>query len=314
VVKTTRVSITPQGPFSLERLALFGFGHRHQQAFDGTMRMAFVADNLESSAAVAITQRRNGDLDCEVHHEGDTVDEVDKANQADEADVGSLCTQIKRVLSLDYDGDAFVAMCKQDPILSKLVMRAPGLRPPLFHSPYEAAAWSIVSARRSAAQMSKVWTAISQQHGSTFAVAGQLISAFPTPAKLASIPSFPGLDATKIDRLHGVADAAREGHLSVARIQKLGPEVASKELRTIKGIGPFYASLIVVRASGFADIAPTEEPNALQLAGQLYGPSLFGSTNAFTPEQFAKLAEGWRPFRTWAAVLLRSTGPQFVKP
>ena len=32
-------SIEPQGPFSLAEAALFGFGQRHQQAYDGTMRL-----------------------------------------------------------------------------------------------------------------------------------------------------------------------------------------------------------------------------------------------------------------------------------
>jgi DNA-3-methyladenine glycosylase II len=325
--RTTQFTVKPKGPFSLERLAMFSFGHRHKmqvrrsglpvgesttggtrsaaemgpagmmQVFDGTMRMAFVTDDHQTSAAVVITQNQGGELRCELQHSA-----PEKLVRA----------QIMRVLSLDHNGDAFTAMCEQDPILSKLVELAPGLRPPLFHSPYEAAAWSIVSARRSAAQMSKVWAAMSEAHGETFAVNDQSISAFPTPTRLEQIEEFPGLDATKIERLHGIAAAALNGQLDVDRIHKLGPEAASKELQTIKGIGPFYASLITIRASGFVDIAPTDEPNALQLAGQLYGPYVYGSTAPFTPEQFAKLAEGWKPFRTWAAVLLRSTGPKLA--
>jgi DNA-3-methyladenine glycosylase II len=297
-LRLTQFTIMPKGPFSLERLALFGFGHRHKQVFEGTMRMAFVTDDHQSAAAVAIMQHQSGELRCELQH---TAPEE------------PIRAQIMRVLSLDHHGDAFTAMCHQDPILSKLVELAPGLRPPLFHSPYDAAAWSIVSARRSAAQMSRVWTAVSQAHGETFAVKGQSISAFPTPTQLERIESFPGLDATKIERLHGVAAAARNGELNVDHIHRLGPDAASKELQTIKGIGPFYASLITIRASGFVDVAPTDESNALQLAGQLYGPYVYGSTVPFTPEQFTKLAEGWKPFRTWAAVLLRSTGPKLAK-
>jgi len=36
--------IEPQGPFSLEEAALFGFGQRHDEAYDGTMRLAFSVD------------------------------------------------------------------------------------------------------------------------------------------------------------------------------------------------------------------------------------------------------------------------------
>jgi len=66
------------------------------------------------------------------------------------------------------------------------------------------------------------------------------------------------------------------------------------------GIGPFYASLIVLRGTGFAD-APLKipEPRTLNYAAELYDaqqPSL---------EHLTQLAENWRPFRTWSTVLIR---------
>ena len=38
-------SITPRGPFSLAQAAGFGFGPREAENFDGTMRLAFCADD-----------------------------------------------------------------------------------------------------------------------------------------------------------------------------------------------------------------------------------------------------------------------------
>jgi DNA-3-methyladenine glycosylase II len=62
------------------------------------------------------------------------------------------------------------------------------------------------------------------------------------------------------------------------------------ELRTIAGIGPFYSALIVIRASGLADVPPVGEPKVLALAAELYGlPGPPGE-----PE-FRALAERWRP-------------------
>lgn len=42
------------------------------------------------------------------------------------------------------------------------------------------------------------------------------------------------------------------------------------EVQRIKGIGPFYAGLIVVRAIGFVDVLPSNEPKALELVRQPY--------------------------------------------
>jgi DNA-3-methyladenine glycosylase II len=149
--------------------------------------------------------------------------------------------------------------------------------------------------------MRQVRDRLGQAHGATFDLAGQQLAAFPAPEALLRVESFPGLPPEKIERLHGVARAALDGRLDAARLQQLGPERAAADVQAIKGIGPFYSELIVIRAAGFADVLPTTEPRALALAARLYG--LAGPP---APDQFRQLAEPWKPFRTWAVVLIRA--------
>ena len=52
---------------------------------------------------------------------------------------------------------------------------------------------------------------------------------------------------------------------------------------------------------------PGDEPQVRELARELYGIDALVS-----PEQFALLAEVWRPWRTWAAVLIRAVGPRVL--
>jgi DNA-3-methyladenine glycosylase II len=186
-------------------------------------------------------------------------------------------------------------------------LAAPGLRPPLFYSPYEAAAWSILSARRPHRQASRVRAALSTAIGRRFDLAGTQLAAFPTPDALLKLGAFPGIDTERLDRLHGVARAAAAGRLEAARLFGLGPDEAAAEVRQIKGIGPVYASLIVIRAIGFTDVAPVHEPKTQHLLGELYG---LGASA--TPEQFERLAESWRPWRTWASVYVRAVGPRVL--
>jgi DNA-3-methyladenine glycosylase II len=83
-------------------------------------------------------------------------------------------------------------------------------------------------------------------------------------------------------------------------LKSRGPEDAFIYVQTLEGIGPFYASLIVLRATGFAD-APLKipEPRTLSHAAELYDdPQL-------SLERLTQLAENWRPFRTWSTVLIR---------
>jgi DNA-3-methyladenine glycosylase II len=283
--------IQPEGPFSLEEAATFGFGQRLDGTWDGVMRLAFCVDGYRDQAGVEVRQDADG-VHCQVSGSGDEA---------------AVRRQVARVLSLDYDGNEFTKVGERDPVIARLQAVAPGLRPPLFYSPYEAAAWAIVSARRPARQMADVRRRLSEVHGATFRLAGQDLAALPTPEQLLGVADFPGLNAEKIDRLHDVARAALDGRLDVERIKASEPEAAMADVQTIKGIGPFYSALIVIRASGLADVLPVNEPKLLALAATLYGRPATPSET-----EFRAMANPWQPFRTWAAVLIRAAGPRVL--
>lgn len=291
---TRTFTIQPVGDFSLCEAARFGFGQRSRPAgdFDGVMRLAFCLDGgFEQQIGVEVRHDDAG-VHCVVHGAGD---------------LAAIQRQTARMLSLDHDARGFAEVGHRDPIIRRLQLAAPGLRPPLFHSPYEAAAWALLSARRPGWQMARVRTALGDAAGRTFELAGLRQSSFPTPQRLLRLAAFPGIEAERLTRLHGVARAAEDGLLEADRLHDLGPEAALVDMQRIPGIGPFYAALIVIRAGGFTDVLPVDEPNVRELARTLYG---FGELMA--PAQFEQLAEVWRPWRTWAAVLVRAVGPRVL--
>src|SRR5450755_4816942 len=297
-VATESFTISPRGPFSLAEAASFGFGQREaQDAGAGQaplMRLAFCVDGYAAHAGVELSQDAAGDVHGTAYLPPGT-------------DPAAVRAQVARVLSLDYDASEFVRVGERDPVIGRLQAAAPGLRPPLFYSPYEAAAWSVLSARRPVRQMMQVRALLSEAHGRVFDLAGQRLAAFPTPGQLLRVGSFPGLGADKMERLHGVARAALEGRLDVGALKAMGPGAAMTELQSIKGIGPFYSALIVIRGTGFADVLPVNEPRALALAAQLYGRD-----ELLSEAQFRELAQSWRPFRTWAVVLIRAASGRLL--
>jgi DNA-3-methyladenine glycosylase II len=298
-------SITPLGPFSLAEAATFGFGQRDGDGWDGVMRLAFCTDDYGGHVGVEVSQ----DGMTEAGPASDGTGEVRCVVHRDAAgtDLGAVRRQVARVLSLDHDGAQFLQAGERDPVIGRLQAAAPGLRPPLFYSPYEAAAWCVLSARRPARQMARVRDQLNHAHGAVFDLAGQRLAAFPAPEQLLAIQSFPEIPNIKLQRLHGVAQAALAGQLDITRLQELGPEHALADLQSVSGIGPFYSSLIVVRACGFTDVLPVGEPKVLQLAAQLYGLA-----EPPAAEQFSAIAEPWRPFRTWACVLIRSAAQRIL--
>lgn len=291
---TSSFTISPRGPFSLAESGTFGFGQRDGRDWDGVMRLAFCLDGYATHAAAEIRQDAGGEVHLTAFAPSGT-------------DLTAVRDQTARVLSLDHDATEYVRIGQRDPVIGRLQAAAPGLRPPLFYSPYEAAAWSVLSARRPARQMMAVRALLSEAHGRTFELAGQRLAAFPTPSQLLRVASFPGLPPEKIERLHGVARAALEGRLDVSALKDLGADAAQTELQTIKGIGPFYSALIVIRGTGFTDVLPVNEPRALDLVAHLYQ-----LPQPPTEPEFRALAEPWRPFRTWATVLIRAAAPRLL--
>ena len=286
-------TIVPRGPFSLAEAIAFGFGQRDAAAGDDVMRLAFCLDGYRQQAGVVLRQ----DEACvhgTVHGPGGTDPDMERQ-------------QVARVLSLDHDAAGFLRAGERDPVLGALQEAAPGLRPPLFYSPYEAAAWAVLSMRRPPRQMMAVRDRLSRAHGAVFDLAGQQLAALPSPAQLLRIEAFPGIPADRIERLQGVARAAREGRLDAARLLRLHPEEAMAGLREIPGIGPFYSALIVIRGTGFTDVLPLGEQKLRALVAQLYNLPVPVSDGTLSG-----LAEAWKPFRTWAAVLIRAAAKRVL--
>jgi DNA-3-methyladenine glycosylase II len=294
---TSAFVIEPDGPFSLEEAGNFGFGHRMDARFDGVMRMAFCVDGYRGQAGVALRQDQDGTVRGELARAG-----------TGGVDDSAVRRQVARVLSLDKDGAAFLRVGARDPVIGRLQAAAPGLRPVLFSSPYEAAAWAVLSARRPQRQMAEVRRRLSEEHGEGFDLDGRTEAAFPLPERLLMVKEVDGLNEQKVSRLHAVARAALDGQLDAHRLMSMDPEDAIRDVQSIPGIGPFYAGLIVIRATGFADVLPANEPRALELTKRLYGlPS------PPSPAAFEQMAEPWRPFRTWATVLIRAAGPRILE-
>lgn len=303
------VELQPRGPFSLKAAAEFGFGPNQgrpqasatsaKRGVD-TMRLAFAVDGGRGYAGAVLRQPGPDEpVSVELMLRGGAAPEVALA-------------QVARVISLDHDGAAFIPIGDADPVIGALQRAHPGQRPVLFHSPYEAAAWSVISARRPAAQAARIREQLAIQLGETFKpapsakpVLGETLHAFPQPEHLLELgDQFPGLSLEKLVRLRGVAEAALAGKLDVAALHALGPERAYEEVQRLKGLGPFYAGLVVLRATGFADaLLPVPEPKVFRHAARFYGLD-----EPPGHERFAQLAERWRPFRTWATVLIRLAG------
>lgn len=277
------------GELDLRQSVEFGFGQRDATSYAGSMTLAMCLDGYHEQAAVVVRAEEGG-LSCEVLG----------------GDPEAAAGQAARVLSADVDGTGYDDLGRRDELVGSLQRARPGLRPPLFHSAYEAVCWSVLSARRPLRQGARLRERLSTEHGRVFGLPGGDVAAFPTPDQLLGVTELPGLPAVAIPRLHAIAEEARDGELDTAVLREMEPGEAAAALQRLPGIGPFYAELVVLRALGHTDVPPMNEPRVRALAAELVG------VDELDEEGFTTLAAGWAPWRTWTAVAVRAAGQQVL--
>lgn len=286
-----RFRLEAQGPYSLSASTRFleGFAPASYVGDDAErLRLAFVADGLDGGewAAGALARAEGEGVVVETY--GEAVPEVVRG-------------QVERILSLDADGRDFPEVGERDPVVGGLQERYPGLRPVLFWSPYEAAAWAIVGNRIRIAQAARVKARMAEELGEEVEVAGVREYAFPGPSRLEGLEGFRGLFGRKAEWLRALARAAREGKLEARRLRSLPVEEALVELKELSGIGGFGAELVLLRGAGVRDHLPTHEPRLARAVAMAYGLERPPSVG-----ELREISENWRPYRTWVALLLRT--------
>ncbi|WP_049558418.1 DNA-3-methyladenine glycosylase family protein [Nonomuraea sp. SBT364] len=209
--------------------------------------------------------------------------------------------EVARILSLDVDGTGFAKVAEADPVLGDVRERSPGLRPVCFWSPWEAACWAVIVQRSSMLIASRIKQRIAERHGARVDVDGHAYTAFPPPVSLLDAGGL-GLPAQKEEWLRGLARAALDGVLTTEHLRALDPQDALAELRALPGVGPFSAGLILIRGAGAPDAFPGDEPRLFAILREAYG-----LPEDTTATAYRRIADAWRPYRSWASFLFRAS-------
>ena len=266
------------GPWSLTTSRAFWEGFvpsalGDQRSGDG-IRTVFRVEADWSRAEVEITQREH----------------LASISLAGGGDLQAAADQVLRFLSLDVDAGGWPDVARRDPVIADAQAQLPGLRPCGFHSPYEAAAWSVLSQRIRIVQAARLRGDLVDRHGEG--------GAFPAPRVLRALDL--DLPGRKTEYLHAVADAALEGRLHSTTLRAVAPDDALRSVQDIKGLGPFAAELVVLRGANAPDVLPRNERHLDAEIVERYG----------TDRTLGEVSEAWRPYRTWATVHLRALREQ----
>ncbi|MEV7395942.1 AlkA N-terminal domain-containing protein [Aeromicrobium sp. NPDC092404] len=212
---------------------------------------------------------------------------------ADLRDTAVAIGRARRMLDLDADPVAIDGVLGADPAMRELVAAAPGLRVPSHVDGYELAVRTIVGQQVSVAGANTVLGRQVPVRGTrvdfALAAAFGLTHAFPAAESLAeAAPTELGMPQSRARTIIDLSQAVADGKLDLD--PGVDREAVREQLVAMRGIGPWTADYIVMRALAHPDILLTTD---LVLRREL-------DRRGITADD----TERWRPWRSYAGMHL----------
>jgi DNA-3-methyladenine glycosylase II len=183
--------------------------------------------------------------------------------EGDAREHGSTLAIVRRMLGVDRDLADFYRGAAQILWLRPLAERMRGVRPPRYPTLWEACVNAIVFQQISLLAASSIMRRLIVALARPLDGDGVALYAFPTPESFLGaenkILRGAGLSLGKRSTLRRVAEALEAGTLDEAMLEKRATPDAATLLRGIKGIGPWTATVILLRGLGRLDVFPMND-------------------------------------------------------
>ena len=218
-------------------------------------------------------------------------------------DIGAAVERTRRMLDADCDPVEVSTAFAGDPVIGALVSRSPGLRVPGHVDGNEVAVRTLLGQQVTLRWGCTLAERLTAQHGRRLPSPAQgtsdgLTHLFPDAATLAELdPDDLPMPRARGRALVALCRALADGSITLDR--GTDREEVRRSLLALPGIGPWTADLIALRALGHPDV---------------FLPTDIGTRNALSrlgapPDRAEELADGWRPWRSYAQLHLWSSLP-----
>src|SRR5580698_185332 len=201
-----------------------------------------------------------------------------------------IVSRVRRMFDLDADPLAINASLKRDPLLARLLRARPGLRVAGAWDGFELGVRAILGQQVSVAGASTLTARLAAKFGHPvpFEVDG-LACTFPTADELVAADLAIGIPASRGEAIREFARAVASGALTFDRGESA---TFVERLSAIRGLGPWTAQYIAMRALSDPDAFPSGDLVLLRAARMKKTAEL------------EHQAERWRPWRAYAAMHL----------
>ncbi len=214
--------------------------------------------------------------------------------------LSTIATRIRTMFDLFADPAAVADTLAQEPMLQGLRDRLAGTRIPGTWHPFEAAVRAVVGQQITVAAAIKLLGELTRLCGTPLkeVETGAVRYVFPTPRQVYEADlEVLGMPAARKRTLKELSRFWLEGE--TGDTSDRSPEAVIADLLAIPGVGPWTASYVALRGFGEPDAFPSSDLGLRAAAGRR-----LGRTGHVAAKELASIAERWRPWRGYGAILL----------
>jgi AraC family transcriptional regulator of adaptative response / DNA-3-methyladenine glycosylase II len=210
-----------------------------------------------------------------------------------------IVQRVRGMFDVDAPIDDITARLANDPTLRRLLQRNPGVRVPGAWNGWELAVRAVLGQQVSVKAATTFAGRIAERYGEPCEIEGfPGARLFPAPQRLARAQlERLGIIRSRAQTIRDLARATLSGDISFDASQDADQFAA--DLHAIRGIGDWTAQYVAMRVLKHPDAFPASDLGLLR--------AFDGEGGRLKPAELRARAEGWRPWRAYAALLIWSS-------
>ncbi len=293
----------PEPPYDFDASAGFAVYGRGRYAADSLADGAFSRALKVGGKTVALSVRSVGEVErprVEIRLTGD------KLSSEEESKAVGVTT---RLIGAQGSLTEFYDAIESDDPMAEFTGRFRGLGIAQSASPFEGLVLSILGQQISNEVARVLRDLLVDTLGETISVEGMEYRAFPSPAAIAGA----GIDklremklsARKAEYISDIAGSVASGSLDLDALADLPDESIVEELVKLRGVGPWTAHWLLIRAFDRPDGFPDGD-----LAIQRSLGALYNGGKRLTADEAVALSARWRPYRSYLVTYMFAAARQ----
>lgn len=205
----------------------------------------------------------------------------------------ALLRRLRDLFDLDAQPQRISEQLSQDPLLADSLTRYPGLRVPGAFDGFELGVRAILGQQVTVKAATTLSSRVAERFGEPLTTPWPELSRLPPTAESLATATIDdiaslGIVSARSQAIQALAQACASGALRFNGA--VNPDVVQQQLLALKGVGPWTASYIAMRALRWPDAFPKED---IAIRNNL------GGVSAKVAEQ---LSQVWRPWRSYAVL------------